>query len=367
MRRCHEVDYEIRGESMQLVEVELDPGETVIAEAGAMTYMEEGIQFEARMGDGSQPESGFFGALMGAGKRMLTGESLFMTHFTNQGHGKRRVAFSAPYPGTLLALDMAELGGELILQKDSFLAAALGTQITMTFNKRLGTGFFGGEGFIMQKLKGDGMAFVHAGGTLIKKELRGRHCGWIPVVWWALPPASITTFSAQARLNPWCLAVKVCFWPRCKVMAPYGCKACRFRAWLTALLPMRPRPVVPAVVKVRCLAVLAACWMVIDTLERRNKKGAGWLPFYVGVIGKLSILLVDNIDNFAGFIVDLKQRIIDADGHSAIDTDWAHPHATVIDVQIQNIAAAILFLPAGRQWLALGNLLLQPWRQVLSI
>ncbi|WP_372870142.1 TIGR00266 family protein [Shewanella sp.] len=173
MRRCHEVDYEIRGESMQLVEVELDPGETVIAEAGAMTYMEEGIQFEARMGDGSEPESGFFGALMGAGKRMLTGESLFMTHFTNQGYGKRRVSFSAPYPGTILPLDMAELGGELILQKDSFLAAALGTQITMTFNKRLGTGFFGGEGFIMQKLKGDGMAFVHAGGTLIRKELRG--------------------------------------------------------------------------------------------------------------------------------------------------------------------------------------------------
>ncbi|MFQ6371787.1 TIGR00266 family protein [Shewanella sp. YIC-542] len=172
-KRCHEVDYEIIGESMQLVEVELDPGETVIAEAGAMTYMEQGIDFEARMGDGSEPESGFFGKLMGAGKRMLTGESIFMTHFTNQGNRKQRVSFSAPYPGTILAIDMADVGGELILQKDSFLAAALGTQVSMKFNKRLGTGFFGGEGFILQSLKGDGMAFIHAGGTLIRKQLNG--------------------------------------------------------------------------------------------------------------------------------------------------------------------------------------------------
>ncbi len=171
-KNSHEVDYEIKGESMQLVEVELDPGETVIAEAGAMTYMEEGISFEARMGDGSEPDPGFFGKLMGAGKRMLTGESLFMTHFSNQGQGKRRVSFAAPYPGTILAIDLDEVGGELILQKDSFLAAALGTQVTMRFNKRLGTGFFGGEGFILQSLKGDGMAFIHAGGTLIRKELK---------------------------------------------------------------------------------------------------------------------------------------------------------------------------------------------------
>jgi uncharacterized protein (TIGR00266 family) len=172
-QRCHEVDYEIIGHSMQLVEVELDPNETVIAEAGAMNYLEQDINFEAKMGDGSEPESGFFGKILGAGKRALTGESIFMTHFTNQGSQKRKVAFAAPYPGTILALDLSQHGEELICQKDSFLAAALGTQVTMKFNRRLGTGFFGGEGFILQNLKGDGMVFVHAGGTLIKKELKG--------------------------------------------------------------------------------------------------------------------------------------------------------------------------------------------------
>jgi uncharacterized protein (TIGR00266 family) len=172
-KRCHEVDYEIIGESMQLVEVELDPNETVVAEAGAMNYLEQDINFEAKMGDGSEPDSGFFGKIMGAGKRVLSGESIFMTHFTNQGNQKRKVAFAAPYPGTILALDLSQYGEELICQKDSFLAAALGTQVTMKFNRRLGTGFFGGEGFILQSLKGDGMVFVHAGGTLIKKELKG--------------------------------------------------------------------------------------------------------------------------------------------------------------------------------------------------
>lgn len=172
-RRCHEVDYEIIGHSMQLVEVELDPHESVIAEAGAMNYVEQDIHFEAKMGDGSEPESGFFGKLMGAGKRVITGESIFMTHFTNHGTQKRRVAFAAPYPGTILAIDLAQYHGELICQKDSFLAAALGTKVSMTFNRRLGTGFFGGEGFILQSLQGDGMVFVHAGGTLVKKELRG--------------------------------------------------------------------------------------------------------------------------------------------------------------------------------------------------
>lgn len=172
-RRCHEVDYEIIGHSMQLVEVELDPNETVIAEAGAMNYLEQDISFEAKMGDGSEPESGFFGKLMGAGKRALTGESIFMTHFTNLGHQKRKVAFAAPYPGTILAIDLAQYGGELVCQKDSFLAAAFGTRVSMKFNRRLGTGFFGGEGFILQSLQGDGMAFIHAGGTLIKKELKG--------------------------------------------------------------------------------------------------------------------------------------------------------------------------------------------------
>ncbi|MCJ8339033.1 MAG: TIGR00266 family protein [Pseudomonadales bacterium] len=171
--KSHEVDYEIIGEACQLVEIELDPGETVIAEAGAMNYLEEGIDFESKMGDGSNPDEGLMSKMFGAAKRKLTGESVFITHFTNNGSGKRRVAFSAPYPGSIVALDMAELGGRVICQKDSFLAAALGTKISITFNRKLGAGFFGGEGFILQSLEGDGKAFIHAGGTLIKKQLKG--------------------------------------------------------------------------------------------------------------------------------------------------------------------------------------------------
>ena len=169
--RSHDVDYEILGDDIQIVEIELDPGETVIAEAGAMNYMDDGIAFEAKMGDGSQPESGFFGKLMNAGQRVLTGESIFLTHFTNQGNGKKRVAFAAPYPGKIIPINMTKVNGELLCQKDAFLCAAMGTEIGIAFNKRLGTGFFGGEGFIMQRLRGDGRAFVHAGGTVIKKKL----------------------------------------------------------------------------------------------------------------------------------------------------------------------------------------------------
>lgn len=171
--KCHEVDYEIFGDDMQIVEVELDPSEVVIAEAGAMNYMEDGIAFEARMGDGSKPVGGLFDSLLHVGKRVLTGESIFMTHFTNAGHGKKRVAFAAPYPGKIIPLDMATIGGELICQKDAFLCAAYGTSVDIAFQKRLGTGFFGGEGFILQRLRGDGKAFVHIGGTVIKKELHG--------------------------------------------------------------------------------------------------------------------------------------------------------------------------------------------------
>jgi uncharacterized protein (TIGR00266 family) len=171
--RCHEVEYEVIGDDLQLVEIELDPGETVIAEAGAMTYMEDGIEFESKMGDGSEPDQGFFGRLFGAGKRALTGESLFMTHFSNRGPKKARVAFAAPYPGKIIALDMAKVGEELICQKDSFLCAALGTRVSIAFSKKIGAGLFGGEGFILQRLQGDGMAFVHAGGTVIQKQLRG--------------------------------------------------------------------------------------------------------------------------------------------------------------------------------------------------
>jgi len=172
--KCHEVDHKLIGDDMQIVEVELDPGEVVIAEAGAMNYMEDGIAFEAKMGDGSEPDKGIMGKLLGAGKRVLTGESIFLTHFTNRGAGKKRVAFAAPYPGKIIPLNLAQLpGGEILCQKDAFLAAAFGTQITIAFTKRLGAGFFGGEGFILQKLLGDGMAFVHAGGTIIEKQLNG--------------------------------------------------------------------------------------------------------------------------------------------------------------------------------------------------
>jgi len=171
---AHEVDYEIIGSSMQVVEVELDPNEAVIAEAGAMTYMETGIEFETKMGDGSDPDQGFMGKLFSAGKRLMTGESLFMTHFTNHGDGKHRVAFAAPYPGTIVPVDMSQCGEQITCQKDSFLCAALGTKVDIAFNKRLGAGFFGGEGFILERLQGDGMAFIHAGGTVIEKELNGQ-------------------------------------------------------------------------------------------------------------------------------------------------------------------------------------------------
>lgn len=170
--QSHQIDYKIIGESIQVVEVELDPHETVIAEAGAMLYMEEGITFATKMGDGAEPNQSILGKLVSAGTRMLTGESLFMTHFTHTGPGKAKVGFSAPYPGTVIPVDLAQMKNhELIVQKDGFLCAALGTKISITFNKRIGSGLVGGEGFVLQKLQGDGMAFIHAGGTLIQKEL----------------------------------------------------------------------------------------------------------------------------------------------------------------------------------------------------
>lgn len=168
----HEIDYQIKGESIQIVEVELDPLETVIAEAGAMLFMEEGIAFEAKMGDGSNPSQGIFDKLLSVGSRILTGESLFMTHFTNRGNRKARIGFSAPYPGTVIPVELSQCPGrELIVQKDGFLCAAFGTKVSITFNKRLGSGLVGGEGFILQKLQGDGKAFVHAGGTVIERTL----------------------------------------------------------------------------------------------------------------------------------------------------------------------------------------------------
>ncbi|MCB1886253.1 MAG: TIGR00266 family protein [Rhodocyclaceae bacterium] len=165
------VDYEIFGTDMQYVEVELDPGEAAVGEAGAMMYMQAGIEMDTVFGDGSPQEGGLFGKLLGAGKRLVTGESLFTTVFHHEGQGKARVAFAAPYPGRIIPMDLGKLGGTLICQKDSFLCAAKGVSLGIALQRKLGTGFFGGEGFIMQKLEGNGMAFVHAGGTLMEKQL----------------------------------------------------------------------------------------------------------------------------------------------------------------------------------------------------
>lgn len=167
----HEVDYKIGGHDIQYVEIELDPQETVIAEAGAMLYMKEGIEFKTKMGDGSEPEKGLFGKLLSAASRKISGESIFLTHFTHTGMGKSHVAFAAPYPGTIVPVDLSKLGKRVIMQRDAFLCAALGTKISLHFNQKLGAGFFGGEGFMLQKIEGDGMAFIHAGGTLIEHEL----------------------------------------------------------------------------------------------------------------------------------------------------------------------------------------------------
>lgn len=171
MRRNHEIDYSIYGEEIQIVEIELDPQETVVAESGSFMMMDQEIQMQTMFGDGSQSNQGIFGKLVSAGKRMLTGESLFMTAFTNVGQGKKKVSFAAPYPGKIIPMDLSLMGGKLICQKDAFLCAAKGVSIGIEWQRKLGTGIFGGEGFIMEKLEGDGMAFVHAGGLVIEKKL----------------------------------------------------------------------------------------------------------------------------------------------------------------------------------------------------
>ncbi len=166
------VDYEIKGSEMQFVEVELDPGEAAVGEAGSLMFMDAGVQMDTVFGDGSAGQGGFFGKLLGAGKRLITGESLFTTVYTNQASAKARVAFAAPYPGKILPMDLRQLGGMLICQKDAFLCAARGVSLGIHFQQRISVGFFGGEGFIMQKLEGDGLAFVHAGGTVVRRELK---------------------------------------------------------------------------------------------------------------------------------------------------------------------------------------------------
>lgn len=173
MRKAHEIDFTIFGDDMQFVEIQLDRGESIIAEAGAMMYMDQSIRMEAIFGDGSGRDQGkgLMGMVMGAGKRLLTGESLFTTQFTNTGAQKSAVAFAGPYPGKLIPVDLSQYGNQLVCQKDSFLCAAKGIQLEIAFQKKIGVGLFGGEGFIMQKLIGDGLAFIHAGGTIVQKEL----------------------------------------------------------------------------------------------------------------------------------------------------------------------------------------------------
>ncbi|WP_343700960.1 TIGR00266 family protein [Chitinophaga sp.] len=172
MLKNHEIDYHIHGEEMQIVEIELDPQESAVAESGSFMMMDQEIRMETLFGDGSGAQQGFFGKLMSAGKRLITGESLFITAFTNIGQGKKKVSFAAPYPGKIIPMDLSLLGGKVICQKDAFLCAARGVTVGIEFQRRLGTGIFGGEGFIMQKLEGDGLAFVHAGGYVIEKELQ---------------------------------------------------------------------------------------------------------------------------------------------------------------------------------------------------
>ena len=172
MRTNHDIDYKIYGEEMQYVEVELDPSETAVAESGAFMMMDDGVEMQTIFGDGSQQNKGFLGKIMSAGKRLITGESLFMTAFTNTGTGKKRVSFASPYPGKIIALDLHEYGGKIVAQKDAFLCAAKGVTVGIEFQRRLGTGLFGGEGFIMQKLEGDGLAFVHAGGHVFERIIQ---------------------------------------------------------------------------------------------------------------------------------------------------------------------------------------------------
>ncbi|MGB0178059.1 MAG: TIGR00266 family protein [Owenweeksia sp.] len=169
---AHEIDYRLIGEEMQAVEIELDPAESVIAEAGSLMMMDTAIKMDTVFGDGSPKDNGIFGKLVSAGKRLLTGEGLFMTLYTNQGTTKAKAWFASPYPGKIVPMDLSAIGGTLICQKDAFLCAARGISISIAFQKKLGTGLFGGEGFIMEKIEGDGMAFVHSGGTIIEKELQ---------------------------------------------------------------------------------------------------------------------------------------------------------------------------------------------------
>jgi uncharacterized protein (AIM24 family) len=228
MSTMHEIDFKIYGDEMQYVEVELDPMEAAVAEAGGMMYMEDGIEMETIFGDGSQQTAGFMGALMGAGRRLLTGESLFMTVFQNRGEGKKRVAFGAPYPGKIIPVQLAQIGGELLAQKDAFLCAAKGVSLGIAFTKRFGAGLFGGEGFILERLQGDGLTFIHAGGTIHQRylapgEIIRVDTGCIV----AFQPTVATTYNTSGRSNRHFLAGKGCSSRRCAGRAESGCNRCR--------------------------------------------------------------------------------------------------------------------------------------------
>ena len=239
MPSMHEIDYKIFGDDMQYVEVELDPNEAMVAEAGGMMYMDDGIEMETIFGDGSQQQGGFLGSLVGAGKRLLTGESLFMTVFFNRSGQRRKVAFGAPYPGKIIPVHLSEVGGELIAQKDSFLAAAKGVSVGIAFQRKLGVGLFGGEGFIMQRLQGDGWAFVHAGGTLHERTLQ-------PGELIRVDTGCIVAFQPSVNYDIQYVGqdqvgdlrrARGCSSRRCAVRAGSGCSRFRSAGWPTGSSP----------------------------------------------------------------------------------------------------------------------------------
>ena len=279
------VDYEIKGSEMQFVEVELDPGEAAVGEAGSMFYMDAGIGMDTVFGDGSSNQSGgIFGKLLGAGKRLVTGESLFTTVYTNNVSSKQRVAFAAPYPGKILPMDLRQLGGTLICQKDAFLCAARGVSLGIAVQQKLSVGFFGGEGFIMQKLDGDGLAFVHAGGTVVKRELSAGQVLMVDtgcVV--AYTPSVSFEIQYVGKIKTALFGGEGLFFAKLSAPVPFGCRVCLSRAWPPAYLQPR-RNAAGRAKKARCLGALppvacsAACLvgMTIDAAARPDdRSGAG--------------------------------------------------------------------------------------------
>ncbi len=266
------VDYQIRGEEMQFVEIELDPGEAAVGEAGSMMFMDAGIGMDTVFGDGAASQGGLLGKLLGAGKRLITGESLFTTVYTNQGQGKSRVAFAAPYPGKILAMNLRELGGTLICQKDAFLCAARGVSLGIHFQQKMSVGFFGGEGFIMQRLDGNGLAFIHAGGAILQREL---HAGQTLMVdtgcLVALTPSVGFEIQYVGKIKTALFGGEGLFFAKVTARAPCGCKACRFRAWRRGFLPRRRSAAVRAK-RARCWAASlradcsAACSVATTTM-----------------------------------------------------------------------------------------------------